>query len=202
MDPLAGIFKSQWRKKPYAARIEILRETIALAQDDGWDEIIVAGQFEEGDGYKYVEVEPVFRNRSDGLIQREMGARYAIGDVLVFCHDDHRPGNDFANAIMHWEDEPEHYLSDWDLLIPKRAHKLTGETLENGNHEQNPKRESYMGAHCLVMKRWLWAEVPWTSVATTFWDHSMTRLWKEAGAKLVYADDLIHYDMEAEEDET
>ncbi len=204
MDPLAGIFKSQWRKKPYAARIEILRETIALAQDDGWDEIIVAGQYEDGPNYKYIEVEPVFRNRSDGLIQREMGARYATGDVLVFCHDDHRPGNDHDNFVktIRARFKDPNYDYDWDLLIPKRIHNITGETLENGNHEQNPKRESYMGAHCLVMKRWLWAEVPWTSVATTFWDHSMTRLWKEAGAKLVYADDLIHYDMEAEEDET
>jgi len=197
MDPLANIFKNQWRKKPYAARIEILQETIALAKDWDWDEIIVAGQFESGDGYKYVEVEPVFRNRSDGLIQRELGARHATSDVLVFCHDDHRPDDTFELQLRGYDK-----VADWDLLIPKRIHNLTGDLLENGNHEQNPKRESYMGAHCLVMKRWLWAQVPWTSVETTFWDHSMTRLWKEAGAKLVYADDLIHYDMEAEEDET
>jgi len=197
MDPLANMMRSQWRKKPYAARIEVLQETIALAQGANWDEIIVAGQYETGDGYEYVEVEPVFRNRSDGLIQRELGARYATGDVLVFCHDDHRPEKGFRGLIEHWIDNHQ----SWDLLIPKRIHNITNEVLENGNHEANPLRESYMGAHCLVMKRWLWAQVPWTTIATTFWDHSMTRIWKEAGAKLVYADDLIHYDMEAEEDE-
>ena len=200
MDPLAGTIRSQWRRKPYAARIELLKKTIALAHRVDWDEIIIAGNFESGNKYKYVEVQPVFRNRADALVQRELGARYSTGDVLVFCHDDHRPDEEFFQILNDWCEDDFGNFGAWDLLIPKRIHHATDEELENGNHEHDD-RESYMGAHCLVMKRWLWAEVPWTSTGTEYWDHSMTRLWKQAGAKMIYADDLVHYDMEAEEDE-
>ena len=58
-----------------------------------------------------------------------------------------------------------------------------------------------MGGHCLVMKRWLWAEVPWTLLDTEYWDVPMTREWKKVGGKLLWVDDLVHYDLEATEDE-
>ena len=203
MDPLAEARRSQWRRKAYAARISMLEETIRLATEQQWDEIIVAGNYKAGDGYSYVEVPPFSRSRADALIQREQGARHSTGDVLVFCHDDHRPNMGFVTKLkQYYAPRKDSLLLDsWDLLIPRRFRAVGNVELENGDHRNNPKRNSYMGAHCLVMKRWLWAEVPWTSISTEYWDQSMTRIWKNAGGKLCYADDLIHYDMEAEEDE-
>jgi len=194
MDPHANKSHNPWRKAIYADRINTLAVTINKAADDAWHEVIVAGNYEEGTSYKYVPVQPVCRNRADALVQREQGARYATGDVLVFCHDDHRPAAGFAKLLS------DKYANvEWDLLIPQRIHAVTNEVLANGKDDS--PNGSYMGGHCLVMKRWLWAEVPWNSTQTEYWDHSMTRLWRNAGAQLVYADDLIHYDMEASEDE-
>jgi len=51
------------------------------------------------------------------------------------------------------------------------------------------------------MHRSLWAEVPWTMTDLIFWDCTMTRMWREAGANLIWRDDLIHYDLEAGADE-
>lgn len=189
MDPVAAAKHNTYREADYMSRIDMLAETIELAQD--FDEIIVAGNYKVGTGYKYVEVLPHQHNRSDGLVQREVGARHSIGDILVFCHDDHRPSNIFAETCI------DHYLNgnESDLLIPKRIHGVTDEELNNG------KADDYMGGHCLVMHRSLWAEVPWTMTAMTFWDVSMTRLWREAGANLIWHDELIHYDLEAQEDE-
>jgi len=201
MDPIVAGRSNTYRDAQYVSRIDMLRETIADAKD--FDEIIVAGNYKAGDGYKYIEVQPHAHNRSDGLIQREVGARHSIGDILVFCHDDHRPGEGFAKIVWEHYGMPNSNSIDMlnisntqnDLLIPKRIHKLNGSTLNNG------KDDDYMGGHCLVMHRSLWAEVPWTLTDLTFWDVVMTRLWREAGANLIWHDELIHYDLEASEDE-
>lgn len=190
-DPWIQDGRNPWRQAGYGSRYRLLKEKVLpAAMQQGFDEIIVAGCFEEGEGYRYVPVAPRFRDRRDALWQREIGARYATGNVLIFGHDDHALHGDWWDFLK-W---PE--WDSWDLLIPKRIHGITGTELTNG------KDKGYMGGHVLVMKRWLWAEVPWTACDTIFWDVSMTRLWKEAGGKLVYADDLVHADVEATENET
>ena len=194
-DPRSNRPANPWRQAGYAERRKLLTERVLpAALDQGFDEIIIAGTFEDGAGYTYVPVAPRYRDRRDALWQREIGARHATGDVLVFGHDDHAIGEGFVKHLHDDLCSPLAY--EWDLLIPRRLHAITGAELNNG------RSADYMGGHVLVMKRWLWAQVPWTSVATEFWDLSLTRLWREAGAKLVYADDLIHYDVEAAENES
>ena len=192
-DPLVNTNSNWYRKAGYGARYGILKEKmLPVALQQGFDEVIVAGVFEEGDGYQYVPVPPRYRDRRDALWQREMGARYATGDILVFSHDDHSLEDNFRyNLAAVWG----RTTHTWDLIIPRRIHGITGAELNNG------KETGYMGGHALVMKRWLWAQVSWTSVDSEWWDTSMTRLWKEAGGKLVWAEDLVHIDVEATEEE-
>lgn len=204
-DPYAAGFKNPHRSVGYASRYSLLKEKVlpaVLAQ--GFDEVIVAGSFEEGSGYAYVPVLPKYRDRRDALCQREAAARHATGDILIFGHDDHAVAADFGQQLVKYagyrHGEMPVEFPDWDLLIPQRQHGITKETLANGKNEKEPVY-AYMGGHVLVMRRWLWATVPWTTVDTEFWDTSMTRIWKEAGARLVYADDLVHLDMEAAEHE-
>lgn len=184
-----------FRKTAYTERYNLLKNTVLPAVlTEGFDEVIVCGVFEEGDGYKYVPMKPMRRDRRDALHQRDLGAAYATGDLLVFCHDDHVPGpGGFVKTLKDLDlanDPP------WDLLVPQRLHGVTGAELNNG------RADNYMGGHCLVMRRWLWAEVPWTSVDTEWWDCSLTRVWRETGAEIVWTDALTHLDMEATEDET
>jgi len=191
MDPLASIKHNPWREGSYAHRKEMLGDSIeAVPTGIG---VIVAGAF-TGDqanrGYLYVQVDPIRRNRTDALQQRELGARHSTADVMVFCHDDHRPGEGFFNAL-----ESRKPFPSWDILVPKRIHGITGEEMENG------RKDGYMGGHCLVMRRWLWARVPWTSCDTAFWDIPMTALWREAGGTLVHTDELVHIDIEVGADE-
>lgn len=192
MDPIVAGRSNTYRDTNYLDRADILYKTIHSPAADDFDEVIVVGNYESGCDYKYVEVLPSTRTRADGLIQREVGARHATGDVLVFCHDDHRPYNNFAKVVR------KHYAYNQnrnDLLIPQRIHEITGMKLNNG------RDDDYMGGHCLVMHRSLWAEVPWTMTDLIFWDVTMTRLWREAGANLIWHDELVHYDLEALEDE-
>lgn len=203
------------RQAAYRSRQALLRDKVLpAALEQGFDEIIVAGVYESGSNYRYLPVVPRYRDRRDALVQREQGARHATGDILVFGHDDHMLGEGFCQTlrtnysigldtgVTDLDNMPVYKAPPaWDLLIPRRLHAITGATLNNG-FEDSPNKASYMGGHVLVMKRWLWAEVPWTACDTEYWDTSMTRLWTEAGGKLVFADDLIHLDVEAAENES
>lgn len=165
-------------------RARLLRERVLLdAQRDDWHEIIVVGSFEPGEGYRYVPMPPVHRDRRDALWQRELGARHATGDLLAFCHDDHTFAPDSVAAI---HDE----LPPWDLLVPRRVNVM-GHTLNNGAQDTPP----YMGGHALVMRRTLWATLPWTSVDTEWWDLTLTRIWQEEGAVLRWSDRVTHIDL-------
>ena len=181
---------NMYRATPYSARYGMLKDRI-LPSLGGFDEVIVCGVFEPGTGWRYVPMKPRRRDRRDALHQRDLGAAYSTGDILVFCHDDHAPAHDFADQLRALADDP-----SWDLIVPERRHGVTDAVLNNG------RAENYMGGHCLAMRRWLWAEVPWTSVDTEYWDTTMTRLWREAGGKIVWSDTLIHYDLEATECES
>ncbi len=181
-----------FRATPYSVRYALFKDKILLPSlEMGFDEVIVCGVFEAGEGYTYVPMKPMRRDRRDALHQRDLGGAYATGDLLVFCHDDHLPGPGFVEELKQLNVD-----TSWDLLVPKRLHGITGAELNNG------RADNYMGGHCLVMCRQLWAEVPWTSVDTEWWDTSLTRLWREAGARIVWTDALTHLDMEATEDET
>ena len=167
----------------YRERADLLRDKILpSARQDGWHEIIVAGIFEEGEGYTYVKLDPIYRDRRDALWQRELGARHATGDVLAFSHDDHMFASLTPSLIQ--QHDPE-----WDLLVPKRV-DCAGTELNNG------RDHDYMGGHSLVMRRWLWARIPWTSVDTVWWDRSLTRLWRQEGGRIVFTDSLCHIDLD------
>ncbi len=182
-DPLAG--QPVHGNRSYRQRYALLQtEILPIALSQGWDEVIVAGQFEEGLGYSYAEQQPIFRDRRDALWQRELGARMSTGHILAFSHDDHVFGDGIVKRL--------HELcthDDWDLLVPRREDR-NGVLLNNG------KASDYMGGHSLVMRRWLWAQVPWTSVDTEWWDTTMTRIWREEGGRIVWDDSISHIDMD------
>lgn len=182
------------RRKHHFERGAQLEQRIIPAAIANADEVIVAGQWHKGSGYIYDSVAPFRRDRRDALYQRESGARLSTGDILVFGHDDHAVGEGFGLTLRRNWLQPE--SEEWDILVPKRTHALTGADMNNGS------AESYMGGHVLVMRRWLWAAVPWTCVDTEYWDLTLTRIWREAGATIVFTTDLECFDLEATADES
>ena len=191
-DPRIAGERNPWRQHTYGDRVDIVHKIVKECAD--FDEIIVAGVFEpSAEGlYTYVSISQQYGDRRDALLQREIGARHATGDILVFTHDDHLPQfNNFAGP--YWQDKD---FGDWDILVPKRVHGVTGEELNNG------KTDNYMGGHTLCMKRTAWATVPWlTAIPPRTWDIPMTRIWRDAGLTIAWTDDLISVDLEAREDE-
>jgi hypothetical protein len=178
-----------YRKEAYAKRAELLATRIlpSVLEDDGWDEVIVAGIIpislvEQFPNISFLHLPPVRNDRWDALAHREMAARHACGDLLVFCHDDHLP---ISGKGL--KDHDPYY----DILVPRRAHGMTGVTMNNG------RAEGYMGGHCYVQRRWSWARLPLTSAPDEYWDTVLTEAWKQMGASIVWTNKLVHYDLEA-----
>lgn len=189
MAPHAAITGNPHRVLPYAARAEMIEHIVEQCHGN-FDEIIVAGNYrpdaESPPRYIYLEVSPMYGDRRDALVQREMGARLAVGERLIFTHDDHLPR-------FRSQDIPD---GDWHILVPRREHGLTGGTLPNG------KQQNYMGGHTLIMKREAWVTIPWlTATPHRCWDLPMTAIWREAGLNIQFDDDLVSVDLEAGEGE-
>jgi hypothetical protein len=121
-------------------------------------------------------------------MQREHGARLTTGDIIVFCHDDHAPGDGLADYLRT-------LTPDVDIVVPRRVHLLTKATLNNGSEQK------YMGGHCYAMRRWIWATVPLTSAPDEYWDTHLTQIWTTAGATISWTDAVCHYDCEATPEE-
>jgi len=187
--PHAASSGNPFRAGTYAERVAMVDEIIEKSVGR-WDEIIVAGNYkpslDDPSAYSYIDVPPMYGDRRDALVQREMGARLSTGEYLAFTHDDHLP--DFAA-----EDIPS---GGWHILVPRREHGVTGVKLPNG------EEEGYMGGHTLIMKRAIWVTIPWLSVTPhRCWDLPMTRLWEESKLTVEFTDALVSVDLEAQEGE-
>lgn len=208
LDPRIGGRSNPHRRSRYMNREHLLRDEILPAvREQDWDEVLVVGQWEPGEGYEYIEMEPRYRDRRDALWQRDLGFRASTGDILTFCHDDHRPGDGYAEKLRNLIDDPS--FPEWDILVPKRIHAETGEEMNNGHPKWSAldgrpmefRKDGYMGGHCCTFRRWVPARIPWTTLDTEFWDTEMSRIWRQAGAEMVFAEDLVHLDLEAAADE-
>ncbi len=195
-DPVVGPRCNPYRSLQYRDRIKILSEEI-LPRAQDFDEVIVAGQFPSSfvDAFpavRFVNVAAVHHDRWDALPQREAGAKCASGDILVFAHDDHAPGEGLVRVLRELPQEI-------DILVPRRVHQKTGATLINGG------ADGYVGGHYVAMRRSVWAKTSWTVAPhepTFVWDVFLSKRWQEAGARICWTEEAFFLDCEATETET
>ncbi|KKK90904.1 hypothetical protein LCGC14_2718310 [marine sediment metagenome] len=183
----------------HAKRVEFLNDEILPAgQKCGFDELIVSGRphksLRSDLGVVYHHVSPIRRDRSEALNIREQATRLSTGDILVYSSDDHKLSENFLS------DMPE---GDWDVLTPKRLNGSSGNEMNSGAPESKWfNYDGYSPAHCNVLKRRVWAKVPWTSIQRIeAWDIPISTKWKEAGFRLEWTDKIWAIDLEAREGE-
>jgi hypothetical protein len=181
------------------SRIKLLEERILpQALTLGLDEIFVAGRPDESleevfPEVTFLHIDPLTRSREEALHIREVATRYSTADTLIYTADDHVLGGQFVELLPTW---------DWDVLTPQRLHGVTDEELNNGRPDGPwDNWNGYSPAHCQVLKRQVWAQVPWTSLHLTPWDVSITRLWRECKFKIVWTDEIHCVDLEIEEEQ-
>lgn len=156
----------------------------------GFDEVVVVGDGESGDGYRHLMVPAVTNTTIDALMKRDTATAATDSDVLVYLCDDHRLHPMFLVTLQ------SKYLHDetWDALAPQRFCLRDGQLcyLNMGQGEQ------YVGGHAVVCRRNLIREVPWmTAPHIAFWDKAQSYRWRGHGATIRYADnDLLIEDVE------
>lgn len=180
--------------KPYGLRYEVLRNQILPRYSripHGPDEIIVAGEFEPGDDWTYIEAPSEYNDARDALHQRQAGAEVATGNLVVFQHDDHYLRDLFwrnlrENAVV---------FETHDLLNPIRACWRDGSARRHNVNEGCP---DYISGHFVVMTREALETVPWKDVSTekVNWDQSHTDLCDDRLYRWAKAPMLVAFDVE------
>lgn len=172
---------------PHSEREYLLNTWILprLIQDDLVDEIIVSGEWREGEEWIYVESTSEHFGPEDALKDRQLGFETSSGDVIIFQHDDHILGPDATRLAK---------ARSWPVVSPSRWTRMrdpTGERLNEG------WSDGYLHGHAIVMEREVCKEVPWGEVPKVFtWDVEQTKMLLDAGYKPMMDSEMRVYDIE------
>jgi len=137
-------------------REQLLTESVipsVLAQK--FSEVVVVGDYREGDGYRYLHVPPMLKNTVDALVKRDVGTAATTSPVVLYLCDDHAIVGDFRLTVDRWFEQDE-----TDVLVPSRFadHPRHGRIRIN-----NGERDMYCGGHGGVFKREVIQSRPWSA---------------------------------------
>lgn len=197
-------------KQPHAQRSFALRNFIlpAALADPKFDEVIVVGEWEPGNGYIYIEVPSVHFSCVDALAQRQAGFERSTGGFIVFQHDDHILAPDVGRRLQGSSWVNGGVAGEIGVLIPSRYTRLrnvNGERLNNGAPSPggpegniNPYHLGFVSGHCAIYRREVLEKCPWGDVDKVHtWDCAHTRQIRDAGFSIKWSDALCVHDCEA-----
>lgn len=149
-------------------------------------EILVVGDYHDGDGYRYLHVPPVTGTTIDALIKRDTAAVATEAETLVYLCDDHRLSPVFWDDLQMYLPEP------WDLLAPSRYTVREGNTIPLNMG----RREGYIGGHGIVARRSALRILPWMAGLhrgdmARIYDVTHTHDAVQRGVRVSYADDGV-----------
>ena len=182
-------------RQPHVQRAYALRNFIlpAALADPTFDEVIVVGEWEPGNGYIYIEVPSVHFSCVDALAQRQAGFERSTGGWVVFQHDDHLLESGERGPVGDAIHVPNSNRAD--VIVPARYTRLRN---VNGERLNNGERKAYVSGHCAIYRREVLERCPWGAVDEVFhWDVVHTSQINMAGYKIEWSDALRCYDCEA-----
>ena len=176
LGPRAASTASATNGAVYAARRYALGNFIlgAYCNDDFISEVIVVGEWCEGEGYTYIHSPSRYFSSDDAVAQREAAAKVATGDIIVFQHDDHilhpKAARELVTSELHGADV---------LVLPRFVRSMRGDLAKPNGGAATPP---YIGGHCAAYTSHALATVPWRAVpAIREWDQAQTMLMRAAG---------------------
>ena len=176
----------------HARRVDFLRELILPGLRAAFDQVVVAGEFEEGYGYEYAPSASRHFDCRDLLAQRQAGLEAARHDVIVFQMDDHLLSDDFAARLRSRE-------PDWEILSPARFSQKSGTALNSGWNEERPEYRDnpYLHTHAIVMRRSAVEACPWNQLPLILhFDVLHSQQFREARLRVVIDRTLKVFDLE------
>ena len=174
----------------YAQRVDWVRENVRILKEQGFGQVIVAGEFEKGKDYDYVPVEQMHRNCRDVLRQRYYGNLAVKGDpdFVWFQMDDH--------ALVHRP--PALTLHHVDVLSPIRVGGVSGKELNSGwNRVGFQESFQYLHTHALLLSRKCRQSFSWDTITPVYrFDVVCTWLWQETGMAIQCNREWVIKDLE------
>ena len=126
----------------------------------GFDEVIVVGDWCEGEGYRYLPVPTMTGTTLDALIKRDVGTLATDADILVYLADDHAINCSWFAKVC----KEKARQQGWDVLVPTRwaQHPEQG-MVRVPNGEEGIYTQLYCAGHCGVFRRRVVTARPWTA---------------------------------------
>jgi hypothetical protein len=162
--------------------------------NQGFDEVVVVGDFQSGDGYRHLPVQALTNSTRDAQVKRDVGTMATTSDFLVYLCDDHALAPDFLKQLPIARRAHSKGLQYWQIGVPSRFCKRDGETVP-----LNMGLPDYCGGHAGVFSRKAIQELPW-SVAPFHpnWDVLHSRMLTSRGYELIELPDCFVEDLEPE----
>lgn len=155
----------------------------------GFSEVVVVGDYHEGEGYRYLPVPPLTNTTTDALVKRDVGTLATTADWIFYVCDDH--------AVRKISAEP----NDLSVIgVPARYCQLDNMiVLLNMGLDPRDPNAPYCGGHAGLYSRPLVQAHPWTTMPhDRLWDLLASRLLVAEGARLTALQGWEVEDLEPE----
>lgn len=161
-------------------------------RSEGFDEIVVVGDGESGDGYRHLYVPSITGTTVDALVKRDVAAVATGSEYLWYLSDDHHPAAG-SLAVL------EAFLHNHSVAALIPARRTWRETADGLVHYDlnSGAQDGYCGGHSGVFHRGVLRLYPWTTAPhDRLWDLLHSRRLQELGVEFHYAPDVIVEDVE------
>ncbi len=167
-------------------RRQILDELIlpsVVAQ--GFDEVVVVGDFHSGPGWRHLPFRPLTGTTIDALFKRDVGTAATYSDRILYLCDDHRVHPDFSRDLARLLQETQ--MDGKDVIVPARFCERDGEKIGLNMGWPGYLGHAYCGGHGGIFPRTAIQEVPW-SIAPwdPNWDYYHSRMLMDRGYAFHY----------------
>jgi hypothetical protein len=176
-------------------RADLVRRDIlpSVLRQGLFREVLVVGDFQPGDGYRYLAVPRVTGTTMDALMKRECAAVASRADALLYICDDHLLLDGWASE---W---PAYEQGHWGVLVPARYTVFEDGAMEEINNGMDTRWPGapYCGGHAGIFRREVLRARPWmASPHDLFWDLGHSRQVRDSGFPVVHCPDLKVLDVD------
>lgn len=177
-----------------AKRVDLVRSQIlpSVLGQGVFNEVFVVGDYEVGEGYRYLPVPPLTGTTLDALVKRDCATVASRADAILFLSDDHRLEPGWNWGWNEWREMA------WDVLVPARFTIHDGATVEvNNGMDGRWPGAPYCAGHAGIYMRDALHDFPWTSSPhDPFWDLHHSKHMLAAGSWFLHCPDLKVLDID------
>jgi len=151
----------------------------------GFDEVVVVGDFHSGDGWRHLPFASLTGSTIDALFKRDVGTAATSSDWILYLCDDHRIHPDFSKDLLQLMRE--NTFGPKDVIVPARFCTRGEEKIGLNMGWPGYLGRAYIGGHGGIFPRAAVQDVPWSLAPwSPQWDYLHSRILLERGYNFHY----------------